>query len=255
MRFSSMTTLLRRGRSFTRFYRVQPDPNITGSARVFGYTKGLQSSCAIISLALTRHKTLTRINIHALSLTQSRRHRAEMSTTAENQPPPPETEEEINDDSKSVSKKAAKKEAAKLEKLRRRQEATAASAAVEALSVEESDPLAAFYGDVALEDLMSKTERAASEWTEVRALAAELRDQSVIVRGRAQTIRPVGKNMAFVVVRERGFTVQCVATVASDLVSRQMVKFISGLSRESIVNVEGIVSVPKEAIKGTTQQV
>ncbi|CAB4277080.1 unnamed protein product [Prunus armeniaca] len=61
--------------------------------------------------------------------------------------------------------------------------------------------------------------------------------------------------MAFVVVRERWFTVQCVVTVQPDTVSRQMVKYVAGLSRESVIDVEGFVSVPSVEIKGTTQQV
>ncbi|XP_062108994.1 aspartate--tRNA ligase 2, cytoplasmic [Humulus lupulus] len=168
-------------------------------------------------------------------------------------PLPSQSEQSQEDDSTSVSKKAAKKEAAKLEKLRRRQEAALATAAA-SLSVEE-DPLSDNYGDVPLVELQSKTPSDINSWTEVGALNEALKDQHVLVRGRAQTIRSVSKNMAFVVVRERGFTVQCVITAIPDVVSRQMVKFVSGLSRESIVDVEGIVSVPKDPIKGATQQV
>ncbi|PON57977.1 Aspartyl-tRNA synthetase, archaeal-type, partial [Trema orientale] len=72
---------------------------------------------------------------------------------------------------------------------------------------------------------------------------------------RVQTIRPVNKNIAFVVVRERGFTVQCVVTAIPNVVSRQMVKFVSGLCRESIIDVQGIVSVTKDPITDATQQV
>lgn len=162
--------------------------------------------------------------------------------------------EQQGDESKSTSKKAAKKEAAKLEKERRRQEAAALAATASNFSVEE-DPLAANYGDVPLPELQSKAPVDTGNWTEVGALSEALKDQRVLVRGRSQTIRSVSKNMAFLVVREKGFTVQCVVTAIPDVVSRQMVKYVSGLSRESIVDVEGIVSVPKDAIKGATQQV
>ncbi|PON65615.1 Aspartyl-tRNA synthetase, archaeal-type [Parasponia andersonii] len=168
-------------------------------------------------------------------------------------PPQPE-QSQAEDESKSVSKKAAKKEAAKLEKLRRRQEAALASSAA-SLSVEEDDLLAANYGDVPLPELQSKTPADVRSWTEVGSLNEALKDQYVLVRGRAQTIRPVSKNMAFVVVREKGFTLQCVVTATPDVVSRLMVKFVSGVNRESIVDVEGIVSVPKDPITGATQQV
>ncbi|KAG7024493.1 Aspartate--tRNA ligase 2, cytoplasmic [Cucurbita argyrosperma subsp. argyrosperma] len=155
--------------------------------------------------------------------------------------------------SKAVSKKAAKKEAAKLEKLRRRQEA-AAEAAISSLNVED-DPLSANYGDVPLSDLQSKEAKDVANWTQVGSLTGELKEKYVILRGRIQTIRAVAKKMAFLVVREKGFTVQCVVSEQPELVSRQMVKYVVGLSRESIVDVEGVVSVPNVAIKGATQQV
>jgi aspartyl-tRNA synthetase len=61
--------------------------------------------------------------------------------------------------------------------------------------------------------------------------------------------------MAFLVIRENGFTVQCLVQAQPDLVSPQMVKFAAALSRESIVDVEGVVSIPAAPIKGATQQV
>lgn len=162
----------------------------------------------------------------------------------------------VEDEAKAQSKKATKKEAAKLEKQRRRQEAaSAASASVAGISVGDTpDPLASNYGDVPLLDLQSK-EVTGLKWTDIGALTEDLKDQKVLIRGRAQTIRAVGKNIAFLVVRQMGFTVQCVLTVAPDLVSRHMVKYATGLSRESHVDIEGIISVPGVPIKGATQQV
>ncbi|CAM8919752.1 unnamed protein product [Rhodiola kirilowii] len=164
--------------------------------------------------------------------------------------PAPESEQA------QISKSAAKKEAAKKEKERRKAEAVAAAAAtagVNTMSVE-NDPLAANYGYVAFTDLQSK-EVTGRKWTEIGSLNESLKGQIVLVRGRAQTIRAVGKKIAFVVVRERGATVQCVVTVKPDEVSLQMVKFVNALSRESHVDIEGVVSVPDVAIKGASQQV
>lgn len=148
--------------------------------------------------------------------------------------------------------KISKKEAAKQERQRRRQEA-AAAAAVSAVSIEESDPLSGNYGEIELNDLQSKA-ITGRKWTEVGSITPELKDQVVLIRGRVQTIRPVGKKIAFVVVRERGFTVQCVLTVKADLVSSQMVKYATSLSKESIVDIEGVVSIPEKPITGSTQQ-
>ncbi|XP_076930742.1 aspartate--tRNA ligase 2, cytoplasmic-like [Bidens hawaiensis] len=156
-----------------------------------------------------------------------------------------------------LSKKAAKKEAAKAEKLRRRQEAamaTAAASGVSGVSIDGPDPLAANYGDVPIADLQSK-EVSGRVWTPVSALTDELKDRTVLIRGRVQAIRAVGNKMAFLMVRERGYTVQCVLTVVPDVVSARMVKFAAAISKESFVDIEGAVTVPPEELKGASQQV
>nr|GMC76749.1 aspartate--tRNA ligase 2, cytoplasmic-like [Ipomoea batatas] len=144
-----------------------------------------------------------------------------MASQEPSNPAPNELKEEGDG---SVGKKMSKKEAAKLERQRRRQEAAAASAAVSAVSIDDApDPLAANYGDIPLDDLQSKAV-SGRKWTDIGALTAELKDKEVLIRGRAQTIRAVGKKIAFIVVRKRGFTVQCVLTVAPDLVEVQIRK-------------------------------
>ncbi|KAL4603674.1 hypothetical protein ACB092_10G141100 [Castanea dentata] len=174
-----------------------------------------------------------------------------MSSSEPQLPKPEQQQEEEDESSKPQSKKAAKKEAAKLEKLKRRQEAAVASG-VQSLSME--DPLAENYGDVPISELQSKVVPGTRVWTEIGKLAEPLKDQYVLVRGRAQRIRAKGKT-AFVILRERGFTVQCVLTEQDGVVSRPMLKYAAGLSRESIVDVEGLVSVPGITINSTTQQV
>ncbi|CAL0307401.1 unnamed protein product [Lupinus luteus] len=168
------------------------------------------------------------------------------SETQEQAPPQP-------DNSAAVSKKAAKKEAAKLEKLRRKQELAALSTTTSNLSVDD-DPLAANYGDIPLVELQSKTPVDVNNWSRIETLEPSLKGNQVLIRGRVQTIRPVGKKMAFLVIRENGYTVQCLVQVQPDIVSIQMVKFAASLSRESIVDVEGEISVPDSAIKAATQQ-
>ncbi|XP_075641734.1 aspartate--tRNA ligase 1, cytoplasmic [Castanea sativa] len=174
-----------------------------------------------------------------------------MSSSEPQLPKPEQQQEEEDESSKPQSKKAAKKEAAKLEKLKRRQEAAVASG-VQSLSME--DPLADNYGEVPISELQSKVVPGTRVWTEIGKLAEPLKDQYVLVRGRAQRIRAKGKT-AFVILRERGFTVQCVLTEQDGVVSRPMLKYAAGLSRESIVDVEGLVSVPGITINSTTQQV
>eukprot|EP00850_Spirogloea_muscicola_P019839 SM000200S05829 [mRNA] locus=s200:229171:233555:+ [translate_table: standard] len=75
----------------------------------------------------------------------------------------------------------------------------------------------------------------------------------VLVRGRVHAVRAKGKG-AFLVLRQRGATVQCVL-FQSAAVSRGMVKYASGLTRESVVDVEGELVDPGQPIEATTQQV
>ncbi|KAL7202814.1 hypothetical protein ACSBR1_034309 [Camellia fascicularis] len=172
-----------------------------------------------------------------------------MSSEPQNPPMEEQRQHPEQEEGSTQSKKAAKKEAAKLEKLRLREEKSASGAS----AADTPDPLAANYGDVPLEDLQSKAV-SGRKWIEIANLNGELKDQNVLIRGRAHAIRSVSKKMAFLVVRERGFTVQCVLSVAPDVVSLQMVKFATGLSKESYVDVEGTISVPKDPIIGASQQ-
>ncbi|OMO90006.1 Aspartyl/Asparaginyl-tRNA synthetase, class IIb [Corchorus olitorius] len=93
------------------------------------------------------------------------------------------------------------------------------------------------------------------ELTQVGSLTRELKDNEVLIRGRVHAIRAKGKKMAFLFVREGGFTVQCLASLQTEGVTYEMVNFIAKLNRESIVDVIGVVSIPENPIKGTTQEV
>ncbi|GAB2233351.1 hypothetical protein Droror1_Dr00002573 [Drosera rotundifolia] len=130
--------------------------------------------------------------------------------------------------------------------------AAVAAAALADASIE--DPLAANYGDIRFNDLQSK-EITGREWTDVRNQNEELKDCVVLVRGWVHVIRAVSKKMVFVVLRDQCCTVQCAVSVGGDRVSREMVRFVSGLSRESVVDVEGVVTAVDGTIRGASQKV
>ncbi|KAJ0967316.1 hypothetical protein J5N97_024233 [Dioscorea zingiberensis] len=157
-------------------------------------------------------------------------------------------------ESGGISHKQAKKEAMKSEKLRKKQEVAAVTDTASQIKSLELDPRAGDYGDIPLEELQLKAVSGRKR-TKIWFLNSELAGSTVLLRGYAQTIRPVSKKMAFLVVRNSMSTVQCILTVGEDCGSPQMVKFATGLSRESIIDVEGVVSIPKDPIKGATQQV
>ena len=150
----------------------------------------------------------------------------------------------------ATSKKAAQKAAKKAERLLNRQMAASTLTAEESAA---DDPLSGNYGDVPLESLQSK-QISGREWTKISGLDSSLNGKTVLLRGRVLTVRGKGK-IAFLVVREAGFTIQVVFHVEENVVSKGLIKFVASLSKESIVDVEGVVDVPEAAISGTTQQV
>ena len=151
----------------------------------------------------------------------------------------------------TLSKKQQKKDARKAEKA----EKAAQRQQQQQQPADAEDPFAANYGDVPVEEIQSKA-ISGRLWTKIGDLDADAAGRSVLIRGATQAIRPVSKKMAFVVLRQSMSTVQCVLVASADAgVSTQMVRFATALSKESIVDVEGVVSLPKEPLKATTQQV
>jgi aspartyl-tRNA synthetase len=109
------------------------------------------------------------------------------------------------------------------------------------------------YGDAATMGELQQL-RAGYAWADVASLvepasAAAGRAVRVRVRGAAQAVRAVGRRVAFLVLRQGTSTVQCVVSGGG------MARFAAGLSRESVVDVAGVVSLPREPVRGTTQQV
>ncbi|AES95696.1 aspartate-tRNA ligase [Medicago truncatula] len=150
----------------------------------------------------------------------------------------PESKEPASAPSLTKSSESISKKAAKLEKLRCCQQM--ASAAPTSASNLSADPLATNYGDIPLKELQSKTPVHPVPRTQVEAL-----DDSLVNNSK----------LAFLVLKENVETVQCLVQTQPDSVSEQMVKFAKTISRESVVDVHGVVSIPAAPIKGTTQQV
>lgn len=118
------------------------------------------------------------------------------------------------------------------------------------LSLEEDESFSSNYGDVTTNELQSAVE--GKELTDVSNLVEEIVGSEVSIRGRVHKNRLVGTKL-FVILRESGFTVQCV--VEETRVGANMIKFVKQLSRESVVELIGVVSHPKKPLTGTTQQV
>jgi hypothetical protein len=83
------------------------------------------------------------------------------------------------------------------------------------VSTDELEAAGSNYGDVPLEELQSKAISCQS-WTDVVDLDEAAAGRSVLIRGSAQAIRKVSKKMAFVVLRQRMSTVQCMLHASDD---------------------------------------
>jgi len=112
----------------------------------------------------------------------------------------------------------------------------------------EDDPLAANYGDTALVQSAEVTGRV---WTRLAALGPQLSGQRVLVRGRVHAVRGKGKS-AFLILRQQTSTLQVVFFVDDAQVSKGMVKYVCALTKESVLDLEGVVTVPESAITGAS---
>ena len=101
--------------------------------------------------------------------------------------------------------------------------------------------------------VIRSSERPDRQLISVHDLNAALDGQTVWLRGRLHTSRAKGKQ-CFFVLRQFTHTVQCLAYVQPELISRQMVKYIAGISLESIVDVQGVVQVAPRPVESCTQQ-
>ena len=73
--------------------------------------------------------------------------------------------------------------------------------------------------------------------------------QSVTLRGRVHHVRGKGKS-AFLVLRQQTASIQVIFFVDDVKVSKGMVKFVSNLPKESVVDISGLITKPDEAGHG-----
>eukprot|EP00743_Colponemidia_sp_Colp-15_P000503 GILK01000568.1.p1 GENE.GILK01000568.1~~GILK01000568.1.p1 ORF type:complete len:514 (-),score=91.21 GILK01000568.1:171-1712(-) len=113
-----------------------------------------------------------------------------------------------------------------------------------------STPLQENFGDLPLVQSATQSGR---KWTRVGDLTSSLENQDVWVRGRVHTTRGKGK-CVFAILRQACYTVQGVL-FASESISKDMIKYVQSLPKESVVDILATVTVPKQKIESTSQQV
>jgi aspartyl-tRNA synthetase len=149
----------------------------------------------------------------------------------------------------AVSKKAMKKQQKEAEKAAKKQERQSQAAAAGGGDEDAEDCAQGCYGVMEMIRSKEKVDRSLvnlKELTESRA------DQKLWVRGRLHTSRSVGKQ-CFFVIRQQHYTIQALLFV-SETVSKKMIKFVSNITKESIIDVEGTVKKVDVPIESCSQQ-
>lgn len=173
-------------------------------------------------------------------------------------PPPKEDKKKkpANQSDQGPSEKNKEKRAAKAAaKAAKEAKKAAARAEREAREKAKADRLAGIgqdnFGDAPM--VQSDNNVSNKMWTEISQLQPVLSGQTVLVRGHLQTARKVGKG-AFCLVRSTIHSVQGVAFEdANKGVSKAMLNYIAGLATESVVDMEGVVTIPDQPIDAATQ--
>lgn len=99
------------------------------------------------------------------------------------------------------------------------------------------------YGDY---PFIRSTFQSGRKWTSLAQIDDALEGQEVLVRARVHNIRGKGNN-CFIVLRENFFTLQTLA-FKTETISKEMIKYMTGVPNESIVDIVGTVVKPNVAI-------
>ncbi|XP_055379753.1 aspartate--tRNA ligase, cytoplasmic [Condylostylus longicornis] len=148
------------------------------------------------------------------------------------------------------SKKAAKKLAKEAEKAAKKAAHKAASQKENDTQEEKEDVSLGRYGQMKMIQSIEKHEE--RNFIKVVDLKNYIGKDNIWVRGRVHTSRSKGKQ-CFLILRQNSSTVQCIAAV-SENISKQLVKFVGGISKESIIDIKvSVVQVPTK-IESCTEQ-
>ncbi|XP_066299678.1 aspartate--tRNA ligase, cytoplasmic-like [Branchiostoma lanceolatum] len=155
----------------------------------------------------------------------------------------------LGPDGKPLSKKALKKQQKDAEKAAKKAQRQAQQAAEADTQVTE-DFSKDRYGNMAM---LQSTEKPDRRLVRVEELTPSLAGETVWVRARMHTSRAKGKQ-CFLVLRQQQFNVQALAFVNDKTVSKQMVKFAANITKESIIDVEGVVQKVAQPVESCTQR-
>ncbi|XP_063986010.1 aspartate--tRNA ligase, cytoplasmic isoform X2 [Diachasmimorpha longicaudata] len=158
------------------------------------------------------------------------------------------TEAVNNGEGPEPSKKALKKQQKEAEKAAKK---AAHKAQTAQEPVEDAEDISVGrYGQLGL--IRSAETHEDRKFVDVKDLEPQIKDQTVWLRGRLHTSRAKGKQ-CFIVIRQQSSTVQGLAAV-NERISKQMIKFISNISKESIIDIKALVKTVPSKIESCTQK-
>lgn len=144
-----------------------------------------------------------------------------------------------------MSKKALKKAEKKAAKAEKKEQAKGGNAA-ESDAISEPDVSDGKYGSYGI--MKSEIKRPDRVLTKITSLPEP--KSTVWLRGRLHTSRAKGKQ-CFFVLRQSQNTIQCLMVV-NENISRQMIKFVAAIPKESVVDVQGLVQTVPSLVESTT---
>jgi aspartyl-tRNA synthetase len=97
-------------------------------------------------------------------------------------------------------------------------------------------------------------ERLHTKFTNISDLSSEHVDKTITILARVHNSRPTGAKMLFLTLRQQTNTAQSILVLEDSVISKQMLRFATGISTESIVKIEAIVTKAPELIKSCTIQ-
>ncbi|XP_065200508.1 aspartate--tRNA ligase, cytoplasmic [Planococcus citri] len=154
-----------------------------------------------------------------------------------------------NAEDQKKSKKQLKKEAKEATKSAKKEEKASKGNSAGDNAPPAEDYSVGKYG--ALGMIQSKaSDKQKYQFVNVKQLDNSFIDKEVWIRGRIHTSRGKGKQ-CFIVVRQQENTIQGLIAV-SPTISKQMVKFVSGISKESVVDILAKVSGVNVPVEGCT---
>jgi len=166
----------------------------------------------------------------------------------------PKQEQTVNlkKQAEKEAKKAAKKAKAAAHKAKEVGDKAPAQEAKKQVVVDDGSDCA--EGKYGVQPLMQSKEYFDRELLDVKDLCAKSDNKDIWVRARVHNLRLQSAKLGFIVLRQQQFSIQCVLAVDNKSVSKQMVAFAGGITRETIVDVRATVKKAPVTIEACTQK-